>query len=322
MNSRISSWLPRLGVAFAVPLLAAALLPLALLQGPAAVQASDPPPQEAAVEVAAPDCSSSPLGNRVRLFGEDEIGMAGALSGTALLENIWADNSGQNLVKTGNWLGGGGSVLSNIAYPAIAMADLNGDGAKEQILAFRDSLQRIAVSIGSTYLQESWYHSSFVGDDVRWIDVAAGNLDRSEDGDEEIVLGFSNDAHAATVILLDGSRAAQIGNESDSMLGGYWGDTTNGRGEVQFLNVATGDLTGNGYDDDIIVAFKDGNADLQVWILRRDPILRFVWWKAWQDHDRGDVAADCPGSGYSNVHPIDVTTGDIDGDKQDEVILA
>jgi hypothetical protein len=90
---------------------------------------------------------------------------------------------------------------------------------------------------------------------------------------------------------------------------------------------ATGDLDGDGYDNEIVTIFRDSDKHLQCLILRRladQKQLDLLWHKRWTDHDRGDVAKIQIMAAFPvlNTRPLDVTAGDIDGDQEDEVILA
>ncbi|MGB7116119.1 MAG: hypothetical protein WBD56_08235, partial [Anaerolineales bacterium] len=80
---------------------------------------------------------------------------------------------------------------------------------------------------------------------------------------------------------------------------------------------------GDGYDNEIVTVFKDGNKNLQTMIFRKEAgsqVLNKLWARSWTDHYRHGIAYS--GYGVNNKHPIDVATGDIDGDFHDEVILA
>ena len=70
------------------------------------------------------------------------------------------------------------------------------------------------------------------------------------------------------------------------------------------------------------MAYKDSGSDLQVQILEYDgtAVLHELWRIDSRDNGRDNVANSA--TGYENKWPIDVTTGDLDGDMMDEVVLA
>ncbi|MBM4430077.1 MAG: DUF11 domain-containing protein, partial [Chloroflexi bacterium] len=260
-------------------------------------------------------------GQRVKLFAEDEIVVAyRAKKNDKSLENAIMDNSGKNLVWVGNQFFSNFDQLADVRWPAITTADLNGDGKRELVSACRDKQKRIAAitnNAGST----PWYRDGR-GENPEWVDVAAGNLDRSSDGDDEVVVAYADNYQEIHLDVLDGNSQGNIAQGPNQTKASYY-DYNAGRQDVEYVAVATGDLNGDGYNDEIVTVFRDGNKRLQVLILRYAPPapgLTLVWSRAWTNHDRWWVADER--SGVGNERPIDVTTGDVDGDKRDEVILA
>jgi uncharacterized repeat protein (TIGR01451 family) len=318
MNARTKSLVQQLGTALAVLFLGLALLSLlAYVQGPTPAGASDPALAGPAL-AATPDCAHPPTGQKAKIVAEDEIGIVVRAKNKPNLELVNADNSGQNLVWGSSWLGT--YDRNDIRWPAITMADLNGDGKQEPVMAFRDKQNRLAVTTAGDY---EWYADvgDWHGDNVQWVDIAAGDMYHS--GMDRVVVAFADNNNDIHMVGLSGTSDGKIAQGANGAWAQYHNDQ-GARGDVKYVAVATGDLTGSGYKDHVVTAFKDGNGNLQAIILERgsDAWYHEVWHKAWTDHDRGDVAKDCSGMGYSNVRPIDVTTGDIDGDKKDEVILA
>ena len=218
-------------------------------------------------------------------------------------------------------------ALTHVRKLSIAAADLNGDGTAERVSAFRDKSDRIgAISSASGTTGASWYRDGDVykGDDVQWVDIAAGDLDRSGD-DEEVVIAFADDYNAIHVVLLNGAANGKIAHAVNKDYGN-WTDNrdSTGLGEVKYVAVAVGDLNGDGHDDEIVTVMKDGNKHLHAVILRRndDGSMTALYNRSWTDHDRSNVAKDETAyTNYGNYRPIDVTTGDVDGDWRDEAIL-
>ncbi|MBU1880235.1 MAG: discoidin domain-containing protein, partial [Chloroflexi bacterium] len=155
------------------------------------------------------------------------------------------------------------------------------------------------------------------GGDVKYIDVAAGDLYRS--GDDEVVIAFRDDKDDLHLVLLNGDSTGGISPGNNTWNRWYWSDS-GGRGYVSQVCVATGDLDGDGYNDEIVTAFVDGNYHLQVQMFENVsyPNLTNIWGKSWTNVDR-DYLDD---GVYSDQRLVDVTTGDLDGDFEDEVIIA
>ena len=164
---------------------------------------------------------------------------------------------------------------------------------------------------------------AYDGGNVGYVDIAAGDLGRGGTYplDDEVVVAFRDDNYDLHLITLNGKGSTGgINHAANSFMSEYV-DSTEGRGNVWFIAVETGDFNGDGYDDEIVTVFKDSDSDLQAVVLRHDgtTTLTKLWSKKWQDHDRGNVTAD--DSLWNNArNPMDVTTGDIDGDHRDEII--
>ncbi|MFC2054263.1 hypothetical protein ACFLV7_08200, partial [Chloroflexota bacterium] len=264
-----------------------------------------------------------PMGERARLLDDQEIGLV--FYEKELPESFYYafDNprEGKDLVYTYDVSCEGGACKS-IQSPAITMADLDGNDQSMAVMAFRDSEKRVAIGIPTEEgVVETWYSDQVnsQGKNVNWIDIAAGNLDGADtkDKSDEVVIAFSDDSHALHVVV---PAAMDAPNKVSAY---YRDDTSYGRGKVKYISVATGDLDGDGYDNEIVAVFKDGNKNLQTMIFRKEAgsqALNKLWARSWTDHYRHGIA-------YSDsqtkiIHPIDVATGDIDGDFHDEVILA
>jgi hypothetical protein len=215
-------------------------------------------------------------------------------------------------------------TCKSIQSPAITMADLDGNDHTYAVMAFRDSEKRVALGFPTVDgVSETWYsdQANSQGKNVNWIDIAAGNLDGPDikDKSEEVVIAFSDDNHALNIMI-----PKAIDANPNKVSAYYHNDTSNGRGKVKYVSVATGDLDGDGYDNEIVAAFKDGNNHLQAMIFRKvagKQRLEVLWNKSWTNNFRENIARD-PGIYHHNDLPVDVTTGDIDGDFKDEVIIA
>jgi uncharacterized repeat protein (TIGR01451 family) len=298
--------------------------PPAESSAPSDVDASADPVPASDAAVQAIDCSTPPSGRQAKLRAESEIVIAHRWndSSDGLRYSVFdrSDNGLQSVVYNLYR-----DALPNIRWPAITTADLNGDGRPEAAIAFRNQYRQLSVLVPPYGDQPGDYWVSIYdrhrGYDVDYIDVAAGNLDRSADGDDELVIAFSDNQNDIHLVGLDGDSGGGIQNPTNT-----WSwimhNNDEGRGNVAQVSIAAGDVDGDGYDNESAVAFVDGNNDLQVMIFQHgfypdnsSPL--FVWGKAWSNLNRGNLPYH-----YIDDRLVDVATGDVDGDFQDEVIVA
>lgn len=331
MRKSMWFWCGRMAVVVFFALLVASPAPFggapAAHAGQAAADAAAPlaPPAQPVVPAdttsaaATIDCNDPIPGQKAMLIGEDEVALVYHTNNHPALSDVYWDSDGSNLVYKGGSYRSSISALQSNSWMTIAWGDLNGDDQYEYISAFRDKSKRVGAITDKTTTE--WYNSNSVweGDSVAYLDVATGNLDRANN-DDEIVIAFRNDTNDIHVAVLDGNSSGGIA-QSPNALYGEWTDSTNNRGDIDHVAVATGDLDGDGYDDEIVVVFKDKASDLQAMVLRRDgATLTPLWLSGGMTAEgRGDVAKS--ESLWGNRYPIDVTTGDIDGDKRDEAIV-
>ena len=244
---------------------------------------------------AAIDCSDPIPGFKARLFAEDEVMFSYRYrDDNQSLRTQLVDFDGSKLVAKESKYYGGTSALSNVRRLGNTGADLNGDGKAELVTALRDKSERLAATTDSTTATE-WYADgdAFKGDDLTWVNADAANLDRTG-SDDEVAIAFEDDNDDIQVVALDGSSAGQIGNSANKMLGNWYDPKDgDGHGDVSYVTVATGDLNGDGYNNEIVTVFHDGNDDLQMLVVRRNPnnTMSLLWNKSWTNHDRGNVRA-------------------------------
>lgn len=305
---------------------AAELAPAQEAPQPAVRPAVEPAVEPAAGQLLpAIDCSKPIPGQKAKLFAEDEIMVSYRhRDSDQSLRSLVLDNSGSGLALLGSSKYYGTiSGLTNVGWLGNTAADLDGDGSVEAASALRDASKRIAVTSdrGGVYAL-NWGGDAFKGDNVKWVNTAAGNLDRSANGDQEVVVAFADNNNDIEVSFLKGGGRIVPNNMLGTFLGD-WNDPNDekGRGNVSDVAVATGDLNGDGFDDEVVTVFRDGNADLQALILRRnaDGTVTVLWNRSWTNHERGNVARDA--SYWRNKRPIDVNTGDFYGDLRDEVVI-
>lgn len=332
MNLQTNPQARRLLVVLALLLVCLLFLALSQLQQPAYSQglssseaAGNAEPAAAPAATATSCPSDPPTGLKSKIVAEDEIGFVYRYKDEGYLRHKTVDLTGPTtLAEVAFKKYSSMDALTSVSWTSAAAADVNGDGKKEIVSAVQDKNKRLAVITNGPNNYEWYYDSSaWKGDNVDWIGIAAGNLDRTG-ADEEVVVAFGDQNNDIRLVVLDGDSAGNIGTTLNSTYG-YYSDTASGRGDVDYVAVGAGDINGDGYDDEIVTAFQDSNSDLQVLILRRDPSatnsMRLLWSKSWTDNGRGDVAKDSSGA-WRNKRPIAVAVGDVDGDMRDEAVLA
>jgi uncharacterized repeat protein (TIGR01451 family) len=276
-----------------------------------------------------PDPTPPAPGETVRIVGDDEILLSfrQASDSMFLINNVLDNPLYSTAIEP--MAGEGKSIESDAAHAVdwltATSGDLDGDGRAEIVSAYRsddgDILRAYSNSLSTPINLFSWHSDErYRGGNVHWVDVATGDLDRQQD-DDEVVTAFQDDYDDIHVEVRDAygpDSPGAIGNQ----LANWWKDDLQ-RGDVDHVTVATGDLDGDGVNDEIVIAFKDSGSDLNVEILQYNGAgaVEELWRINSKDYGRGDVADDASGS-YKNKWPIDVSTGDLDGDMMDEVILA
>jgi len=294
---------------------------------------ADPPPESPTLPpaVCSPDEAKRPeSAQHILVFPEQEVGVTYE-AGSETRFNYYQYDSGAM-----NQMG-----FANMAYQSdwqqSVAVDLNGDGWDETVSAYRDWNARLALRSniwhGASYTFDTWTSNTdrLQGDQVKWIDIAAGNLLRRT-GDQrdvrDVVVVTRNDEGDLELILMDGSADGGLYRaDGQTVGGGTYRDPTDGRENVFYTSVAAGDLNADGYDDEIVTAFKDGGDHLQVLVLRYKDV---AWHKLagyrYSDPDTSHGADNiCRSNGdglQTPVRGLDVTTGDVEGDGKEEAIIS
>lgn len=272
------------------------------------------------------DCNKPIPGQVAKVMEDDEILVALTTSAG------WDDSGRIQLVKLDNKSKDSTDLVygwawrndhherDDVIWPVITTADVDADGKDEVISAFKDhagrlqvvSLKNPEVNDGGKLQYGSWTSTSHgrQGQVLNQFDIAAGNLNREANGSKEVVVAFRDNDGGLQVVLLDGVSDGGIKYLAS------WKSTDHARGAVWDVSVDVGDLDGDGYDDEIVLAFVDGNDDLQVVVLEYDNgHLNVIGWDHWTSYDRGDIK-------WDYAADIDVTAGDFDGDFTDEIAVA
>lgn len=288
-----------------------AVIPEAVTTAATAVQASS----------TAIDCNSSPFGGLLLVGAEREI-FVSYRGGAAPYQNglmaTRLDLTGAGKLQPQATVPGSAidASLASVSEPAATVADLNADGYLELIQSARKADgELILVGQHSTGGPDLWLadtpnHQGFT--------LASGNLSRSPDQDDEVVVVSRSLFDSLTVQFVNGTTSGGFPDASVPL--GLWRSVETFRNAPQLLTVATGDLDGDGYDDEAIVAFREAN----------DTAIQVIVLEYTLNYQEGS------GSNYKNnikelatlrvdvnsALNLQVAAADLDGDYKDEIVLA
>jgi hypothetical protein len=275
----------------------------------------------AAAQAATLDCSKSPFGGILNIGAEREIfisyrgGAAPNQNGLAYTR-LDHDPSGQ-LQHQETWLGKSiEASLATVTAPTAAAADLNADGKVEFVQAFRDAGGNYRLAAHSNGLGTDTYQDNLINH--QQLAMAAGNLSRDETKDDEVVIVSRSQANSLTVLLVNGAANGLLPTDGNNF--GLWRSIEQFRQSPDLLDVATGDLDGDGHDDEIVVALREeGKSHIQLIVLEYTP-----------NHEQGSGAnyqRNVKELGHlrveaSEVLRLQVAMGDFNKDFKDEIVLA
>lgn len=274
------------------------------------------------------DCANKtrpPSAYRIKLLQENEIAVT---TGDDLdrYQAMYLDYQSGGLNHYSDWTPGTGGE-----WGTSTTVDFNGSGTRKILTAYRDTDKMLkATVVGMSYpVKHSWRAGlgRQQGADVGYIKVAAGNLQERTDGHETAVIAFRNNDKDLEMIALDGGTQTDggFGQASGTAFAVFPPSSSNDRGDVSHVSLAVGDLDGDGFDDEIVTAFKDGANHLQVMVTRLT-MEKGAW--QWKEVNSLQFSDPVTAHGAENVargdlskYAISVAAGDVDGDGADEAVL-
>jgi len=272
------------------------------------------------------DCNKPLTGQKATLVEEDEIlaTVSSNVNRDIRVEKL--DNKGatdKGLAYNWTWDPGTYDFYQPRSQ-ALAAADIDGDGKAEAVGVFvnEHDPQLMGYAIKNpeagegdlSYNLDPCLAPYCKGDSVDWVAAAAGNLTGAAygDDDDEVAVAFRNSQKQLEVIMANGASDGGV-----SLGRSAWISTDHQRTNVSDLAVAVGDLDGNGYDDEVVLAFNDGGGDLQIVVLKytRSSSAFFpdgfqeLGWDYWSDTLR------------HNAQHISLAVGDFQGDPRDDMAV-
>ena len=278
-----------------------------------------------AVPAADISCDTSPFGRVLTLGGDNEIfvGYAGGFNST---QANWLNytrldtGAGNTLDARQTWLGGTDDVaLRNVRWPTAAAVDLNGDGKVEYAQAAIDGSGAYRVVVHRNGAADNGWRNSAVNS--QQLAMTAGNLTRNAPGHDRLAVASRSPVGSLNVVILTGNPDGGIGNDDFQTLG-LWRSNRAGRQNAQDIRVTNADLDGDGFDDEIIVLFREtNNPFFHLIVLEYDPTIdELIDASNIQSKIReiGDYRFEQGGTTLS----LALSSGDLDGDYKDEIVVA
>lgn len=218
------------------------------------------------------ECSDSPFGRSIRLGAEQELFLG--FRGTAERQNwmlhdrLDLSTDGMALARDAAWPGSGetpGAQAQNVNWLT---------GTSGQFRSGSDNSQFVQVFVGNDGQLRWTLHEegrnplehtiSLPARDYSMLQVEAGMLSRNSDRSERMAIAGKTGAGTLTVLIVN---PFQDGREPLAI----WRSNMHNRGDVAALDLAVGDLNGDGFDDEIMLAIKKSNGEAELIVLRYDP---------------------------------------------------
>lgn len=271
------------------------------------------------------DCNGNPFGAALPVGGENEVLVAYPKPGSGQMERGIYDGPDSDGTYHALSADPAGAFQSTLDF-AMTAADLEGDDRPEQVLAHLEqgtgALTIQTFNAGQYSATDTWQETSgpFTN-----IGIAAGNAYRAPDGKQQLVVAYLHPN--LRLWMLKGNVGDPL-PPSSSFNGWYDGNTPgvellNSNTNLRNLSIASGDLDGDGFDNEFVVAFRraDSPGIVRLGIYEYNPTLAAqVGSFGLVDLARMDINV-----GGNPAHVI-VKTGDIDqavvnGALRDEIVL-
>ncbi|WP_129670275.1 hypothetical protein [Candidatus Chloroploca sp. Khr17] len=217
------------------------------------------------------DCTNSPFGRAIILGSEQEIfvGMRGAGAGRqgwVLHDQFDLNPDGTALIRDGSWPATDETPNAN-AQNVSALASTTGKFRFEsdrtqlvQVYTGADGTVRWLVhEEGQPVLERSLLVSNYA-----LLQVASGVLSRAPGRTERLALASRTAIGSLNVFIIEPLRDSQVALAT-------WRTDQDGRKDVVDLQLAVGDLNGDGFNDEIILGLKKVDGEVEVIVLRYDP---------------------------------------------------
>jgi hypothetical protein len=328
-------------------LLASATVPAHAAPRSSAPTPPPPSPQEVAPQ-ATTDCSanSSPFGGVLTLGREQEalVSYAGGFGSSQqswLLNARYDLNSSNSVFLQNSWPPPGQTppaLLQSVNAPVAAAVDLNGDGKDELAQAFTNNN-------GNMYLSAFSANGSATADMSRilrrQLAIAAGNPTRRSDEARRVAIAsvidpasygadpqLTTGAGGVSVIVPFVKNDGTFFNATESKPA-IWSTVEHDRAFPEALSLAIGDLDGDGFQDNIVLALADRTGAIQIIVLAFDGSAAATGSPETTFSDRLKEVASTKLT-VNNPYSVKVVVGDVDaryrnGDPKNfagEIVLA
>jgi hypothetical protein len=312
-----------------------------LANGPATRAAQQPtipptPPTPMRTTQAAVDCSanSSPFGGVLTLGRENEamVSYAGGFftaNQSWLLNTRYDLNASKSLYAQDSWPPAGqtpSADLRSVSVPVATAVDLNGDGTDELIQAFIDANGRLRVgkfSAGGASFND------LNRTDRQQLAIAAGNITRrTDEGRQFVIASTTNNTGALSVLIPVVSSDGTIYDTAQS-IPATWSTVERNRDHPRAISAAIGDLDGDGFKNEIVLAIADKTGALQIIVLKNDPSVAATGsYATTYSYHIKEIASTT--LGVNDPNTVKVAIGDVDaryrnGDSTnftDEIVIA
>lgn len=271
-------------------------------------------------------CDDVPFSRVIEVGGDYEmfVSFADAQSGSSSQDKVAgllfdATTSGQ-IVYDQTFFGEGPTTL--LSPPVVTAVDFNGNGHTDFVQIYTDANNQIKgvayqqLPDGSTVISE-WQDLSL---NYRRHAITSGDFNRSNTLKKEVAfVSASQTTGALQVSLLLGNGASGFFPGGVSEPFGRWRTIEDNRSFPAFIDIASGDLNGNGMDDQIVVGIMESTGNFaQIIVLEYDPDYQSGSGSNYKNRLREIASARIE---INQVTQFKVAVGDFDGDYHSEIAL-